>query len=205
MKIRFWAAIAVVLSPLVAQADAVTSLKTRLDRLHSLSGQFHQTLSDRTGAKVQESSGEFHLLRPDYFLWKSAAPYEQTVLGTPDKVWVYDPDLEQVTIQARTPEQKNNPASLLVGDVEEIRGAFEVSESAAKGTTSYRLTPLTPHSSYKVVEFVFADDALKRLAFMDKLEQKTDIEFTHLELNPKLSREFFIFTPPEGTDIIVDE
>lgn len=205
MKTLFWTVIVGVLLPVTAAADAIESLKAKLDDMHSLSGKFEQTMRDKSGEVVQKSSGEFHLLRPDYFLWQSEAPYEQTVLGTPEKVWVYDPDLEQVTIQARTPEQKNNPASLLTGDVEQIRETFEVSESAVKGTTTYQLTPLTQESSYKRIEFVFADESLERLAFVDRLEQTTHIHFTQLQLNPDLKKSFFTFTPPEGTDIIVDE
>lgn len=205
MKSLFWAVIVVSVFPFSARADSVESLKAKLDTMQSLSGEFEQTLSDKSGAVVQSSSGEFHLLRPDYFLWQSEAPYEQTVLGTPDKVWVYDPDLEQVTVQTRTPEQKNNPASLLAGDIEQIRDTFEVSQSEVKGTVTYQLTPLTQQSSYKTVEFVFNDSTLERLAFVDKLEQTTRITFTELQLNPKLSTDFFTFNPPEGTDIIVDE
>lgn len=200
-----WAVLALFAVPLVVNADAVASLKAKLDQLQSLSGEFQQTLRDKAGAVVQESSGEFHLLRPNYFLWQSEAPYEQTVLGTPDKVWVYDPDLEQVTIQSRTPEQKNNPASLLAGNADEIRDAFEVSESSDAGVTTYHLQPSTDESSYTSVEFVFADALPQSLSFKDKLEQTTHIKFAELDRDTKLDADFFIFTPPEGTDVIVDE
>lgn len=202
---RHLAGFALVAMPLLSNADAVGSLKDKLDQLQSLSGEFQQTLSDKAGVVVQESSGEFHLLRPNYFLWQSEAPYAQTVLGTPDKVWVYDPDLEQVTIQSRTPEQKNNPASLLAGNAEQIRDTFEVSASSSDGVTTYRLIPTTDESSYTRVDFVFADDALQSLAFADKLEQTTHITFAELDHNTQLSEDFFTFTPPEGTDVIVDE
>lgn len=205
MKRFICAALLVFAAPLAVHADAVAALKAKLDGMHSLSGGFSQTLTDKSGKVVQQSSGDFHLLRPGYFLWQSEAPYEQLVLGTPEKVWIYDPDLEQVTVQSRTPEQKNNPASLLAGDAEQIRGSFNVSESNLRGAAHFVLTPVIDENSYKEVEFVFANEALQRLAFLDKLEQTTNITFDNLVLNPKLDPEFFTFTPPEGTDVIVNE
>jgi outer membrane lipoprotein carrier protein len=189
----------------VAETQSVASLKAKLDAMQSLSGRFKQVLNDKTGALLQASEGSFDLMRPDYFLWRSEAPYEQTVLGTPDKVWVYDPDLEQVTIQKRTPEQENNPASLLAGDVDHIRETFYVTESVEKGLAVYDLKPLNEQSGYRTLRFVFAGATLQRITFVDKLDQATTIEFLKLKVNPTFANDFFTFTPPEGTDVIVDE
>lgn len=205
MNLPLWSFAALIFVPTVAAADAVSSLKAKLDEMQSLSGNFKQTMSDNTGVQIQKSSGEFHLKRPGYFLWQSQEPFAQTVLGTPDKLWIYDPDLEQVTVQPRTPEQKNNPASLLAGDLEQLRAAFAVSESGTRDSVTYELKPLDSHSSYKTVEFVFVKGALQELAFLDKLDQTTQIQFDQVKLNPPLAADVFKFTPPPGTDVIVDE
>lgn len=189
------------LVPMLASADAAEDLKTRIDRIQDLKGQFKQVLSDKTGAMLQTSSGEFALKRPGYFLWESAAPYEQTVIGSPEKVWVYDPDLEQVTVRRADEQAGDNPARLLSGDLAALRSNYEVT---AEGAT-YHLEPKSVDSPYRYIEFNFRDEKLAGLSFKDKLEQETRIDFDGLQLNTNIPAEIFAFTPPQGVDVIVNE
>lgn len=193
------------LAPLLASADAAEDLKTRLDRIHDLKGQFKQVLSDKTGATLQTSSGEFALKRPGYFLWESAAPYEQTVIGTPEKVWVYDPDLEQVTVRKADQQATDNPARLLSGDLASLKSNYEVSAKSSGAGASYHLVPKSADSPYSHIEFSFQQESLAGLSFKDKLDQQTRIDFDKLQLNTSIPAEVFVFTPPAGADVIVDE
>lgn len=189
------------LVPMLASADAAEDLKTRIDRIHDLKGQFKQVLSDKTGAMLQTSSGEFALKRPGYFLWESAAPYEQTVIGTPEKVWVYDPDLEQVTVRRADEQAGDNPARLLSGDLVTLRSNYEVTVEGA----TYHLEPKSADSPYRYIEFNFPNDTLTGLSFKDKLDQETRIDFDGLQLNTNIPADIFTFTPPKGVDVIVNE
>jgi len=186
---------------LLAFADAAQDLKTRIDRIQDLKAQFKQVLSDKTGAILQASSGEFALKRPGYFLWESAAPYEQTVIGTPEKVWVYDPDLEQVTVRRADEQTADNPARLLSGDLAALRSNYEITAQGAH----YHLAPKSGDSPYRYIEFSFRDETLAGLSFKDKLDQETRIDFEGLRLNTNIPAETFSFTPPQGVDVIVNE
>lgn len=190
--------------PLIAIADVAQDLKDRLDAIQSLRGQFTQELTDKAGANLQSSTGEFSLQRPGYFLWQSEAPYEQTVIGTPEKVWIYDPDLEQVTIRNAQQQDDNSPARLLSGDLSELRSAYEVSQKEGDGA-NFHLVPRSTDSPYRYIEFLFHDNKLTALHFQDKLDQKTRIRFEALQVNPAIPAGTFEFTAPEGTDVIVDE
>ena len=44
----------------------------------------------------QVSSGTFAFARPGKFRWSYDKPYEQLLVGDGDKLWIYDPDLNQV-------------------------------------------------------------------------------------------------------------
>lgn len=197
---RIWCAL-FVLVPMLASADAAEDLKTRIDRIQDLKGQFKQVLTDKTGSMLQTSSGEFALKRPGYFLWESAAPYEQTVIGTPEKVWVYDPDLEQVTVRRADDQAGDNPARLLSGDLAALRSNYEVTVKDA----TYHLEPKSIDSPYRYIEFNFNKDSLAGLSFKDKLEQQTRIDFDGLQLNTNIPAEIFTFTPPQGVDVILNE
>jgi len=191
--------------PALALADAAQDLKARLDEIHSLKGRFNQLLSDKNGKPLQSTSGEFAVKRPGYFLWQSEAPYEQTVIGTPEKVWVYDPDLEQVTIRKAQNEADGNPARLLSGDLSEIRSTYEVSLQTADGASRFQLVPKDANSPYRHVEFEFKGSQLAGLDFKDKLGQQTQIKFEQVQPNADIPSSVFVFNPPPGTDVIVDE
>lgn len=191
-------------APLSALADAAQDLKARLDAIQSLHGRFTQVLTDKAGANLQSSAGEFALQRPGYFLWQSEAPYEQTVIGTPEKVWIYDPDLEQVTVRSSEQQADNSPARLLSGDLSELRSTYEVSATPDNKET-FRLVPRSSDSPYRYVEFTFSGDKLAALQFQDKLDQKTQIHFEQLKANIAIPADTFVFIAPEGTDVIVDE
>lgn len=191
-------------APLGAFADAAQDLKERLDTVQSLKGRFTQVLTDKSGAKLQSSTGEFALQRPGYFLWKSEEPYEQTVIGTPEKVWIYDPDLEQVTVRGSEQQADNSPARLLSGDLSELRSTYEVS-AKPNDKEAFHLVPRTADSPYRFIEFTFSGDKLAALYFQDKLDQKTEIHFEQLKTNITIPADTFVFTAPEGTDVIVDE
>ncbi len=191
-------------TPLIALADAAQDLKTRLDAIQSLRGTFTQVLTDKTGTNLQSSSGEFALQRPGYFLWQSEAPYEQTVIGTPEKVWIYDPDLEQVTVRAAQLQADNSPARLLSGDLSELKSHYDVSIKSDEKAT-FHLVPRSSDSPYRYIEFTFRGDKLGALHFQDKLDQQTQIHFERLQANTSIPTETFVFTAPEGTDVIIDE
>lgn len=191
--------------PALVAADAAEDLKSRLDRIQDLKGNFKQVLSDKAGATLQTSSGKFALKRPGYFLWESAAPHEQTVVGTPERIWVYDPDLDQVTVRNAQAQGADNPASLLSGDLASVRSQYDVSAKTSETDAQYHLVPKATDSPYLFIEFTFQQDGLSGLRFKDKLDQITHIDFDQLQLNTRIPADIFAFTPPEGADVVIDE
>lgn len=191
----------------VEKPDALEDLKSRLDKIQTLSGRFQQTIKDNKGEIVQDPTfGEFSLKRPGYFLWESKEPYPQLVIGTPDTLKVYDPDLEQLTTYPKKPDDQNNPAQLLSGDLSSMRSAFIVKKvDSKKDVSTYYLTPIKSDTSYKEIRFVLQADEIMELICLDKLEQTTTIVFIHQNKNYAMKDDIFNFIPPEGTEIIINE
>lgn len=190
--------------PALVLADAAQELKQSLDSVDAWQGKFTQVLTDNTGAELQTSQGSFTLKRPGHFYWRTDPPYEQLVIGTPEKVWVYDPDLEQVTVRANR-QDRDSPAAILSGDLENLKKQFSIVVDGEQKSRQYTLSPLDPESSYKSVALMFDKDEIKALKFVDKLDQTTDIRFSDTVRNPKVADDLFVFDPPEGVDVIVDE
>ncbi len=185
-----------------AWADATDELSRLLQPLAALSGSFQQTLIDERGEVLQKSSGNFSVQRPGKLRWQTGEPFPQLLVTNNKKLWLYDPDLEQVTIRPVDKRMKETPALLLGGKVEEIRGSFNV--SSKKG--SYQLTPKNASAPFKSMEIRFGKNGLPSdMTVRDSMGQTTKIKFSGVKPNPKLSSSIFNFKPPKGTDVVRDE
>ncbi len=186
-------------------ADDVDALRLLLDPVNNLKGEFKQVITAKDGEVIQESHGQFALQRPGYFWWHSAAPYDQTLVGSPTELWIYDPDLEQATLRSQDIHQGSSPVNILTGDVEQIREDFEVLKRDSRAQTEFTLTPkLLDRADYKAIVVKFKENSLSELVFTDKLSQITAVSFLQTVQNTELPKTLFEFTPPPGTDIIRD-
>ncbi|MEW5249840.1 outer membrane lipoprotein chaperone LolA [Microbulbifer sp. 2201CG32-9] len=185
-----------------AWADPAEDLSRLLQPLASLSGKFQQTMLDERGEVLQKSSGSFSVQRPGKLRWETGEPFAQLLVTNNKKLWLYDPDLEQVTIRPVDNRLKETPALLLGGEVGEIRGSFEVSRK--KG--GYQLVPKRASAPFKTMEIRFGKNGMpSKMTVRDGMGQTTRISFSGMTANPSLSSSMFNFKPPAGTDVIKDE
>jgi len=172
-----------------------------LTETQTMSANFKQTLKASDGSLMQESAGEFYLQRPGKFRWNYTQPYPQEIVSDGENVWVYDVDLEQVTVQKQGAGQNNTPMALLQNR-QKLEDAFEIHE---RGSDSglYRIELLNKQvgSDFDRVMLGLDDTGLRLLQLHDQFEQTTYIFFTELKSNPELDSKLFKFTPPEGVDV----
>jgi outer membrane lipoprotein carrier protein len=169
-----------------------------------MKGQFKQTVLDRNGRKLQEVTGLMQLQRPGKFRWDYKTPYVQLIVGDGHKVWMYDPDLNQVTVRSLDKLLGASPAALLAGnlDVEKI---FVLKDVGRQDDLEWvQATPKDKDGGFDHVLLGFRGDQLAEMELHDNFNQTTVIEFTALERNPKISAKAFNFVPPAGADVVGD-
>ena len=172
--------------------------------LQSLQAQFKQTLTDRNGQTVEEASGTLAIRRPDRFRWDYRQPNEQLIVADGARIWLYDADLEQVTVRKLDDTLSATPAMLLSGQGN-LQDNFKVTQtSQEEGTLWVRMEPKRDDTDFKWVRLGFAGDSLKFMQLADKLGQTTHLEFAQLERNPPIDPSRFTFTVPPGADVIGD-
>lgn len=173
-----------------------------LDEVETLRAEFHQTVEDGEGRVVQSSDGVLTIARPDRFRWDYAEPYEQLVLADGERLWLYDADLEQVTVRELDDSLASTPAMLLGGG-SRLDGAFRAGEVSEQGEAlSVELLPIAKNSDFQSITIHFEGDELTEMQLEDALGHSTRIEFSDIERDPALDDEVFAFTPPEGVDVI---
>lgn len=190
-----------------AAADDAPQLAKLLDGMTTLTAEFEQTVTNRFGDVLQAATGRMHLKRPMRLRWELDEPYPQLVVTNGETLWVYDPDLEQVTVQPLAEALSGSPAVFLTGTVADLRRNFTVvaTEAPEAGGSRFELTPVDPNAVYGELALTFAaDGSLSGIDIADHLEQLTRVAFTTRDLSPMLESTLFEFTIPTGVDVIGD-
>jgi outer membrane lipoprotein carrier protein len=199
------------LAPLLLCAVALTAQAATLERLRAFvrdtqtaRAHFTQTVTDKNGRLVQQASGEFAIARPGKFRWSVDKPYQQLLVGDGERVWVYDPDLNQVVRRRNDQALGSTPAALLAGK-DDVEAAFEWRELPAEdGLDWLGAKPKDKESTFTDIRLGFDASGLAALEIVDNFGQRTRIVFSGLEHNPKLQSDLFKFTPPKGADVVGD-
>ncbi len=191
------------LAPLTARADAIEKLKTFIGATHSAQANFTQVVQDQNGKHIQSAAGVMQFQRPGKFRWTYQQPYEQIIVGDGAKFWLYDKDLNQVTVKKLDAALGNSPAALLAGNNEIERGFVLKNSGNRDGLEWLQATPKGSDSSFSAIYMAFdAQAGLVVMELNDAFGHKTVLRFAGLQRNPRLSAQQFQFTPPAGTDLI---
>jgi outer membrane lipoprotein carrier protein len=175
-----------------------------LGELQGLQAQFHQVLTDRSGRAIDEASGVLAIKRPNRFRWDYREPYEQVIVADGSRVWLYDSDLEQVTVRKLDDTLSATPAMLLSGEGN-LEDNFTVTETVTDGPIQWvQMEPKRNDTDFKSVRLGFEGTTLRHMHLADKLGQTTRLEFTNVERNPVLDPSRFTFKVPPGADVIGD-
>ena len=187
----------------VAHAGARQQMTVFTKNLQGLSSPFEQTVYNPAGKVSDKSNGVVKLKAPRQFRWQTLKPYPQTIVADGNQIWIYDPELEQVTVRNQSAEESSSPLAVLI-DSTEMERQFKVSEAATKnGLEWLLLMPKKPDDApFEKAMLGFSAKGLIRMELYDGLGQRTVISFSQWQRNPKFAKSDFTFTPPKGADVI---
>ena len=190
------------ISPLIAEAGAIDQLHAFLQSTRTLKAEFAQVVIAKNGRKPQQSSGLVSISRPGKLRWEILKPYPQLVVGDGEKIWIYDQELQQVTVRKAGQAISGSPAALLAGN-NDLEKNFTLKDAGeAEGMNWVEATPKAGDSGFEKVRLGFAGANLKAMELQDSFGQTTHVSFSKLERNPTLPGKNFKFTPPAGVDVV---
>lgn len=177
------------------------TLEQLLQNTRTYQADFTQTVLDNSQI-VQQGAGQFLLQRPGKFRWDIKTPNKQLLIANGEKLWIYDPDLEQVTIQKVAKAAGNTPALLLAGESQSLSRDFTISTVNKNGGQGFQLIPKSSNEHFKKVQLYFKQAELQEMVLDDQLGHTTKIQFKHVRINQALNTNLFNFMPPKGVDVI---
>jgi len=186
----------------VARAGGVDQLRAFLAQTRAARGEFTQRVVGRGGQRVQSSSGSFVFQRPGRFRWTYTRPFEQVMVADGRTLYLFDKDLNQVTVKPLAAAIPASPASILF-DGDRIERDFELRDGGTRDALAWVVaTPRARDGAFERIEIGFRDGLPAAMLLADGFGQESQLRFFNLERNPAIDAQTFRFTPPPGADVI---
>jgi len=177
-------------------------LKRFFSDVNTYSAQFDQVVLDDQLNVVEESGGQMWISRPGRFRWNYTPPVLQEIVSDGKKVWLYDIDLEQVTVRDLTKAVGRTPAILLAGK-DDISNSYDIRDLGVQGSIAWvGLKPTYPDAHFEDVRIGFENNQIRVMELVDGLGQTTRIALRDAVENPDVSNSMFDFKAPSGVDVI---
>jgi len=197
-----WLLSALLLLPALAGAAGVERFQAYLRSTQTASADFEQQVFDREKKLVQRSRGSFTLQRPGRFRWSYAQPYAQLIVGDGKRVWIYDEDLNQVTVRAMAKALGSTPAALLAGAAD-VERAFELTDAGQRdGLEWVEAKPRERETGFERIRLGLSAAGVQAMELTDHFGQTTLLRFSNIARNPKVDPDAFRFVPPKGADVL---
>ncbi len=189
--------------PLVANAGSgMDRLNHFFDGLAGLRANFEQTVIDASAFSLQESRGVLVMQRPDKFLWDYQQPYQQAIIADGKKIYIYDADLEQVTVKPMHKSMGDTPM-LLLSSGGALDDSFVITESGKdSGLEWLTLKPKEEQTNFTMMRLAFDTKTLRVMELVDSFDQTTRLMFSDMQRNPRIDSSLFKFVAPAGVDVI---
>ena len=185
-----------------AEGSPASDVEKYIAGLATWSADFTQTIADDSGKVLRRAAGKLYLQRPGKFRWDYSEPSEQLVLADGKQIWFYDKDLAQANVRDMDATLASTPAVLLSGGGP-VSTQFDITALPPSGGLEwYQLIPKHTDTDFQLVRIGFAKGELASMFLADKLNQVTQLSFTHQSRNAKFAPDLFTFTPPAGVDVI---
>lgn len=185
-----------------AYSDGVSEdLQAKLNAIRTMSASFTQVVKAQR-RQVSQSSGTMALSRPGRFRWQTVNPMEQLVIADGQHLWVYDVDLEQVTVKKQDKGLGGTAALFLTNDADTVTRDFDVSTHQEGKKAAFDLHSKSNKANFQRVILLFTEDTLSGIELFDQLGQHTVVHLSHIKNNPILASALFKFKTPKGVDVV---
>ena len=187
----------------VADSSRSAQVQAWLASFTTLSADFTQNVTGGPIDKISEARGRLVISRPNRFYWQYSQPYEQLIVGDGQRLWIYDRDLEQVTVKTMEEVMGHTPLALLSGHMKVSENFHVASMASDDGLVWWVLEPLVNDTGFSHISIGLTRQGdLARMSFLDTLGQQSTLTLSNVKRDPDVDESLFQFTPPSEADVL---
>lgn len=176
-------------------------LQNKLNAISTMTANFNQIVKAKK-KEVSRSSGTMALQRPGRFRWNTAEPMQQLIVADGQKMWIYDLELEQVTVKKQEKGLGGTAALFLSGYDNQVTKDFDVTEKEDGKLLVFDLKAKAAKENFQRIKLLFNKEQLVGLELYDQLGQITHVTMSQIKMNKPLAAKLFQFKPPKGVDVV---
>ncbi len=182
-------------------AESGNELRGFFSNMQSLKADFSQQVFGPRQELLQDSNGQVIVQRPGKFRWDYNKPFQQHIVADGEKLWLFDVDLEQISIKHQDATMANSPASLL-SDAGQLDKQFDVLTVLRQGRDWFELIPKQSDSGFEALFILLDEGVISQMELKDSFGQLTRLRFENVQLNQHYGADTFRLNIPEGVDVI---
>ncbi len=177
------------------------SLQKFVNQLHTFSADFEQIQPEEEFFQLNKAYGSFKLKRPGQLLWVYHKPEPQDIMVDGVNIWIFDRDLDQVTVRNLQDVKRDFPLSWLLFD-EPIENRYRIIErDLVQGMQWFNLRP-RESTFFQSLEVGMRDGKMVEIHMYQSMDHVTKVRFKNIVINEKIAESTFRFQVPEGIDLI---
>jgi len=186
----------------VQAESGIQRLNHFMESVETLETAFTQEVTSEKGDIIQRSQGRFMLSRPGKFHWEYQQPTPQEIISDGKSLWIYDIELEQVTVKPLDEVLGTSPAAILMQH-RDLSKDYQIVEKPTREDLEWvLLTPLNKNGDFTQIFIGLNAKGVEAMDLHDQFGQTTKIRFQQSQFNTSIDGENFEFTPPAGVDVI---
>lgn len=176
-------------------------LQDYVNQLQTFEADFVQTRPDENSFNTQTKIGHFSLNRPGQLTWEYIGDEPQKIVVDGPNLWVYDMDLDQVTVRPIADVKGELPLSWLLYK-EPIQKRFTIIESSNKnGTKWFNLAPKQA-TFFQSIDVAMKEGEMVEVWVYQGMDNVIKVKFDNIESNQVIPLKNFQFNVPEGADLV---
>ena len=180
---------------------AENALQTYVNSLKTFSADFEQIRPDEALFELNKSFGHFELNRPGKLVWEYLKPEPQKIVVDGVNLWVFDKDLDQVTVRPIADIKGDIPLSWLLYS-EQIESKFTIIDVGQRGGKHwYNLTPKKA-TYFQSIEVGMLKGEMVDVWMYQGPDNVIKVSFKNIKSNLVIPLKAFQFQLPEGVDLI---
>ena len=190
------------------ETDLIQMIQEQYQSIQSFSGHFVQTSYRNNTESVRRAEGLVSYKRPGKMRWLYEVPEEQLLVTNGETLWLFDPLLENVTIQKLEKLTDGTALSFLLG-LGDLQTDFKPREISLVLLDSLAdlIVELKPKKTTANLSFIqLAVDPktynLQKIALMDQQGNYRTIKLELMSYNIELGENLFEFNVTQDMDVI---